>query len=263
MAPVALTIAGSDPIGGAGLQADLATFHAFAVHGAGVLTALTVQNTSGVRSSLDLEPTFVAAQLDAVLGDLGVAAAKTGLLGRAATVRVVAERLRARPVPWLVVDPVLVATGGFPLTEPGAVAALRERLLPLASLVTPNLAEAAALAGRPVTDVGTARDAARALVDLGARAALVTGGHLAGPARDVLCWGGRVEELEAERVPGGEIHGAGCALSAAVTASLARGRALPDAVRDAKRWLTRAIAAGPALGRGRRTPNHLTPVEEP
>jgi len=185
MAVVALTIAGSDPSGGAGLQADLKTFQAFGVHGATVVTTITVQDTTGVRDRLDLSRALVAAQLDAVLGDLPVGAAKTGLLPDADIVDAVVERMRGHNFP-LVVDPVLVATSGDVLTAPSALAAIRDRLLPIAALVTPNLAEAEALTGRPVRTVPEMRDAAAALCALGARAALVKGGHLQDRACDVL-----------------------------------------------------------------------------
>jgi hydroxymethylpyrimidine/phosphomethylpyrimidine kinase len=180
--PVALTIAGSDSSGGAGIQADLLTFAAFGVHGASAVTALTAQNTTGVRGVLAVEPAFVAQQIDAVLDDLDVHAAKTGMLLRAEVVEAVAERLGARPVPHLVVDPVMVATSGAMLLEEAAITALRERLVPLAALVTPNLREAEVLTGRPVTTPAEMRAAAHALVAMGARAALVKGGHLSGDA---------------------------------------------------------------------------------
>jgi hydroxymethylpyrimidine/phosphomethylpyrimidine kinase len=257
---VALTIAGSDPSGGAGVQADLKTFHAFGVYGAAVLTTLTAQDTTGVHDVVSLDARFVGAQLDAVLGDLSVGAAKTGLIGTAALVEVIAERLRARPVP-LVVDPVLMASTGRPLAEAGVLEALRDRLLPLATLVTPNLAEAEALVGRPVRDVAGMRDAARALVGRGARAALVTGGHLDGPPRDVLFTDGQLHELSAQRVAG-RAHGTGCTLSAAVTAGLAAGRRLPDAVERAKRYVTRALETAVDVGHGLRPLNHLVRPDE-
>jgi hydroxymethylpyrimidine/phosphomethylpyrimidine kinase len=257
MIPVALTIAGSDPSGGAGIQADLKTFHAFGVYGAAVVARLTAQNTTGVRGLADVAPAFVVAQLDAVLDDLTVTAAKTGLLGSAAVVEAVADRLRARPLPQLVVDPVLVATTGQALGDPDALAAIRRRLLPLATLITPNLAEAEALVGRPVRDVDSMRDAARALVDLGAGAALVKGGHLDGPPRDVLLAGGVLHDLEGERVAVGRTHGTGCTLSAAITAELASERALVEAVTRARRYVLRALATAPALGRGSRPLDHL------
>ena len=244
--PVALTIAGSDPSGGAGIQADLRTFAAFGVHGASVVTALTAQDTRRVRAIAEVAPAFVAQQLDAVLDDLEVRAAKTGMLHRARVIDAVVARLRARPLPHLVVDPVMVATSGDPLLEPEGIAALRERLLPLATLVTPNLREAEVLTGRAVTTVAEMREAARALVALGARAALVKGGHLAGDAVDVLYDGRGFRELGAPRREGRRLHGTGCVLSAAITASLARGNDLAEAVAEAKRHVTRAIEAAPA-----------------
>lgn len=247
VAVVALTIAGSDPSGGAGLQADLLTFAALGVHGASVVTALTAQNTLAVRAIAPVDPTFVAQQLDAVLDDLDVRAAKTGMLHRAAVVEAVAERLAARAVPHLVVDPVIVATTGVVLLEPAGVAALRARLLPLATLVTPNLGEAEALTGRPVADPAGMREAARALVGAGARAALVKGGHLPGDALDVLYDGRGFHEFRAPRIATRHTHGTGCVLSAAVTASLARGLPLVEAVAAAKHHVTHALATAAPL----------------
>ena len=250
--PVALTIAGSDPSGGAGIQADLATFGAFGVHGASVVTALTAQNTRGVHGVTPVAPEFVRAQLDAVLDDLTVAAAKTGMLYGAENVRVVAELLGARPLPHLVVDPVMVSTSGDVLLDPAGMASLRDRLLPLATLVTPNLHEAEVLTGRPVRQLADMREAARALVGLGARAALVTGGHLPGDAIDVLHDGHGLHELAASRVPASGVHGTGCALSAAITAELALGCAPADAIATAKRFVTGAIARARPVGHGAR-----------
>ncbi|HZP41672.1 MAG TPA: bifunctional hydroxymethylpyrimidine kinase/phosphomethylpyrimidine kinase [Candidatus Binatia bacterium] len=249
--PVALTIAGSDPSGGAGLQADLKTFAALDVWGAAVVAALTAQNTCGVRACADVAPAFVGAQLDAVLDDLPVAAVKTGMLARAAVVDVVAEGLGARrPRLPLVVDPVLVATSGDALAEPALAARLAERLLPLATVVTPNLAEAEALTGLRATTPAAMRDAARALVDRGARAALVTGGHLAGDPCDVLFDGAAFHDLVAPRIPLAPTHGTGCTLSAAIAAGLARGLDLLAAVAEAKAFVGRALAAATPVGRG-------------
>lgn len=251
--PVALTIAGSDPSGGAGIQADVVTFARFAVHGASVVTALTAQDTCGVRTVMGVPPELVAQQLAAVRDDLDVRAAKTGMLLGAAVVDVVADALGRRPVPALVVDPVLRATSGDALLDADALGVVRTRLLPLATLVTPNLDEAQALTRRRVDGPAAMRDAARMLVDgLGARAALVKGGHLAGPALDVLYDGRAFHELSAARVAGGAIRGTGCALSAAVTAGLALGHDLRPAVDAGKRWVTAAIAAAEPLGRGAR-----------
>jgi len=252
MVPVALTIAGSDSGGGAGIQADLKTFAAFDVYGASVVTALTAQNTRGVRAIAAVEPAFVAAQIDAVLDDLDVAAAKTGMLLSAAVIDAVADRLAARPVPHLVVDPVLVATSGEALLEPAALARLRERLVPLATLLTPNLREAEALTGRSVTRPADMRQAARMLLDLGARAVLLKGGHLEGEALDLLDDGRNVRELSAPRIATHDAHGTGCTLSAAIAAGLARGLDLGAAVEGAKRYVTRAIERAARVGQGAR-----------
>jgi hydroxymethylpyrimidine/phosphomethylpyrimidine kinase len=257
MVPIALTIAGSDSSGGAGIQADLKTFAAFGVYGASVITALTAQSTRGVHDVADVAPAFVGRQLDTVLDDLAVGAAKTGMLWRAAVLEVLVERLRARPLPHLVVDPVLRASSGAVLLEPAALPLLRTRLLPLATLVTPNLDEAGALTGRRVTDLPSMRDAARALVDLGARAALVTGGHLPGDPVDVFHDGHDVHELPGARIGTGSRHGTGCTLSAAITAGLARGEELEAAVRSAKDWLARALRTAPAIGHGPGPVDHL------
>ena len=249
-APVVLTIAGSDPSGGAGLQADLKTFATLGAYGAAVVTALTAQNTRGVQAIEPVTPAFVVRQLDSVLADLDVRAIKTGMLGRADVVEALAERLAGVPIP-IVVDPVLVATAGQPLTEAAALEPIRRRLLPCAALVTPNLAEAAALTGRAVSSPAEMRVAAQALVDLGARAALVKGGHLEDVALDVLHDGTAVHELAARRVPG-VFHGAGCTLSAAIAVGLAQGATLHAAVSEAKRYVMRTLEDSPARGGGAR-----------
>src|SRR5262249_41607209 len=194
--PVALSIAGSDPSGGAGIQADLKTFHAFRVYGTAVITALTVQNTRGVRAVHPVPPDVVVAQLDAVDDDLRIAAAKIGLVPTPDLVAALAARLRRRPLPGVVLDPVLVAGSGDALAAADTVAAL-DALLPCATLVTPNLTEAAALTGRAVRDVAEMADAARALAEHGAAAVLVKGGHLPGRPVDVLLAGGIVHDLDA------------------------------------------------------------------
>jgi hydroxymethylpyrimidine/phosphomethylpyrimidine kinase len=256
MRPAVLSIAGSDPSGGAGIQADLKTFHAFHVYGAAVVTTLTAQNTVGVRARRDVPPAFVAAQIDAVLHDISISAAKTGLLPDAEVVEVVVERFGARGAPPLVVDPVLVATSGDALAGPSALAAIRDRLLPIASLVTPNLMEVEALSGRRATTVAGMRDAAAALLERGVRAVLVKGGHLSHGACDVLVTADGAHELEAPRHAVGPTHGSGCTLSAAITAELALGRPLLDAVRSAKAYVGRAIAASLAIGCGSRVLDH-------
>jgi hydroxymethylpyrimidine/phosphomethylpyrimidine kinase len=253
----ALTIAGSDSGGGAGIQADLKTFSAFAVYGASVLTAVTAQNSMGVHGVANLAPEFVARQLDAVLGDIGADAVKTGMLSTAPIIGAVAERLRAHRVSRLVVDPVMVAKSGDRLLQPDARQALIEAILPLALVVTPNLPEAAALADLPVADLEEMEEAARRIHALGPRWVLVKGGHLKGPPTDLLFDGHAVTRLHAERLATSHTHGTGCTYSAAITAGLARGRSVPEAVAEAKRYVTAAIRDGFALGRGVGTLRHF------
>jgi hydroxymethylpyrimidine/phosphomethylpyrimidine kinase len=263
MIKIALTIAGSDSCGGAGIQADLKTFTAFGVFGASAITALTAQNTLGVRSVVDMEPAFIVAQIDAVMDDLTLAAAKVGMLSQASIIEAVANCLRDREIINLVVDPVMVAASGDPLLASGAVTALRERLFPFAALVTPNLREAEILLSRKqIDDVAAMRSAVRELVDLGARAALITGGALAGPdALDVLFDGGQIHEFHGRRYEQ-QAHGAGCTLSAAIAALLARDYDLIDAVRLAKDFVSRAIEQSPPFGHGSRLLNHFATVSK-
>lgn len=261
MTAVALTIAGSDPSGGAGLQADLKTFHQHRVYGASVVTLLTVQNTQLVRDVLVLEPAFVLAQLDAVLADLPVAAAKTGALGSVAVVEAVAERAAQLTFP-LVVDPVMISKHGTRLIDESATQALAKRLLPSALLVTPNLLEAAALSGRVVKDVADMEDAARAIADLGVKNVLVKGGHLAGQAIDILWTGAEIHRFVSDRFDTPHTHGTGCVYSSAITARLARGDDLPTAVQRAKRFVTNAIRTNPGLGHGFGPINLFTDSED-
>lgn len=261
---VCLTIAGSDPSGGAGLQADLKTFHAHGVYGASVVTLLTVQDTRGVSAVEVLDPDLVEAQLRTVLDDLRPAAIKTGALGSAAVVERVARILgehdaSAVPAPAVVVDPVMVSKHGHALVANDAVAAIRERLLPLATIVTPNVHELARLVGADAAgeaaapaDEDAMTRAGRALLELGAHAALVKSpaGGIAGRSVDLLVTGAGVRRLDAPRIDTTSLHGSGCATAAAVTARLARGAPLEDAVAGAKAWITRAIANAPAIGHG-------------
>jgi hydroxymethylpyrimidine/phosphomethylpyrimidine kinase len=261
MRPIALTIAGSDPSGGAGIQADLKTFHQFGVYGTSVVTLLTVQNTVGVRSVKSEEPDFVLAQLEAVLDDLPPGAAKTGALGTPEVVRAVARRARSFPFP-LVVDPVMISKHGAPLLDAAAVEALREELLPRATVVTPNLREAAVLAGMEVEDRASMEEAARRIAALGPRSVLVKGGHLDGEdATDRLFLEGRFEEFPARRIATRHTHGTGCTYSAAICAGLALGRPLLDAVASAKRFIHRAIETHPGFGRGSGPVNHHAAVD--
>jgi hydroxymethylpyrimidine/phosphomethylpyrimidine kinase len=259
--PIALTIAGSDSSGGAGIQADLKTFSAFGVYGASVLTALTAQNTRGVDGVLEIDPNFVVAQLRSVLSDLDVCAAKTGMLANTRTVIAVADALAAHPNLPLVVDPVMVAASGDVLLDPGAVDAIKQRLFPRADLLTPNLPEAARLLD--ASEAGGEEEMvaqARALAALGCRAVLLKGGHGTGErAVDVLVHANEVARFESPRLDSPHTHGAGCTLSAAITALLASGSPLLTAVERAKRYVWCALQSGPSLGvgRGRGPLDHL------
>jgi hydroxymethylpyrimidine/phosphomethylpyrimidine kinase len=256
-ARVALTIAGSDSGGGAGIQADLKTFQRFGVYGASAITLVTAQNTLGVRGVELLSPEFVDQQIAAVAEDFEVRAAKTGALGSAEIIEAVAAAIEARAFANLVVDPVMISKHGDPLLAPEASDALKTRLLPRASLVTPNLYEAAALLGRAVGSETEMRDAARAVCDLGAAAALVKGGHLpGGNAVDVLYDGSTFVRLATPRIETRHTHGTGCTYSAAITALLARGETLLGAVREAKDFISRAIAGAPRIGHGHGPVDH-------
>jgi hydroxymethylpyrimidine kinase/phosphomethylpyrimidine kinase len=251
--PVALTIAGSDSGGGAGIEMDLKVFAALGVFGACAITALTAQNTVGVLGAWEAPSTFVAAQLSAVLDDLPVRAAKTGMLSSEEVVRAVAAVLQARPLPYLVIDPVVLAKDGSHLLSPGGIAAVRDELLPLATLVTPNLPEAEALSGVHVTSEEAARRAAERLRGSGCEWVLVKGGHGEGEVvTDVLVGPEGVETFSSPRVAGGPYHGTGCALSAAITALLAQGRSVPEAVREGRAFLQELIRGAFPLGHGSR-----------
>ncbi len=260
--PIALTIAGSDSSGGAGIQADLKTFSAFGVYGASVVTALTAQNTRGVSGVLTTPPAFVTQQLDAVCTDLAVTAVKTGMLGTRAAVLAVCEGIRRYGLSQLVVDPVMVATSGDVLLDGDAIQAVRTELLALACLITPNLQEAAVLLCEPVALSLTEVEAqARALRSrFGAQGILLKGGHSTGhDAVDVLLLGETVTHYALQRLDAKNTHGTGCTLSAAITALLASGLALPDAVAGAKHYVWSAIAAGQNLhiGHGQGPVDHL------
>jgi hydroxymethylpyrimidine/phosphomethylpyrimidine kinase len=247
--PVALTIAGSDPSGGAGIQADLKTFHQFGVYGEAAITLITVQNTRGVERIECLAPDLVADQIRAVISDIPPGAAKTGALGNRCIIEAVAGLAAGFPFP-LVVDPVILSKHGAALLEADAVDALKTRLLPYTYLLTPNLEEAALLTGAEVRNVGDMRKAAENLAALGPRAVLVKGGHLGGDAIDVLFHHGEFREFTSPRIATRNTHGTGCTLSAAITASLASGYDLPEAVERAKRFVTAAIRSNPGFGAG-------------
>jgi hydroxymethylpyrimidine/phosphomethylpyrimidine kinase len=256
--PVALTIAGSDSGGGAGIQADLKTFQRFQVFGTTVITAITAQNTLGVSAWDAVATPLLRAQLEAVVTDLRPAAVKSGMLATAEVVHAVAAGLRAHALAPYVLDPVMVATSGDLLVNEGTVGAIRAQLVPLATLVTPNLDEAQVLLGTPVRDVDAMERAARALVEEhGAGAALVKGGHLPGLEMvDVLYQGGTIEHFRHPRVETTSLHGTGCTLSAAITAHLARGNSLRESVRSSLEFVHRAILTAPALGNGHGPLNH-------
>lgn len=248
--PRALTIAGSDSGGGAGIQADLKTFSAFRVFGMSVITAVTAQNSIGVQGVESLPPAFVVQQLDSVLDDFGADAVKCGMLATAPIIAAVAEALRERRVANLVVDPVMVAKSGDPLLPPDARRALVEHILPLALVVTPNLPEAGALSGFPVTDRESMEAAARRIGELGPSHVLVKGGHLKGDPHDLL-WDGHVfREFRGERIDSSNTHGTGCTLSAGIAAGLALGHSLTDSITRAKAYVTRAILEGFPVGHG-------------
>ncbi|MCU1489316.1 MAG: phosphomethylpyrimidine kinase [Acidimicrobiaceae bacterium] len=260
--PVALTIAGVDSGGGAGIAADLRTFAAHGVFGTLVVTALTAQDTTKVYGAQLVEPDFLCLQLDSVLGDLPVVAAKTGMLGSVRLIDALTERARAGSLPPLVVDPVMVATSGAALVEGDAPAAYR-RLLAHASVATPNLPEAESLLEREIRSLSDMEDAARALVDLGVGLAVVKGGHLRGHESLDVCFDGTdLAVLVGEHVDTVNVHGTGCTLSAAITANLARGLSPLDAVAAAKRYVSQALrrSAGWHLGEGPGPLDHLGPL---
>jgi hydroxymethylpyrimidine/phosphomethylpyrimidine kinase len=249
--PIALTIAGSDPSGGAGLQADLKTFHRFGVYGEAVVTLITVQNTVSLDRVETLPADLVLAQIRAVLTDIPPRAAKTGALGDAAVINVVAAQDFSCP---LVVDPVAIAKHGARLGD----LASSKKLIARAYLLTPNLDEASELAGFPVNDRDSMRRAAEVLIAMGARNVLVKGGHLKGDALDLLVLeGGEVREFLAARIETRHTHGTGCTYSAAITAELAKGTSLVEAVSIAKGFVTEAIRSSPGLGRGSGPLNHF------
>jgi hydroxymethylpyrimidine/phosphomethylpyrimidine kinase len=245
-----MTIAGSDSGGGAGIQADLKTFQALGVYGASALTAITAQNTVGVTAVHEIPIEIIAAQIDAVVGDIGVDAAKTGMLSSAEIIGTVADRIRHWRLQRLVVDPVMVAKSGDRLLREDAVQALIGELLPLALVLTPNLPEAEVLVGRSLETEAEIRQAARDILDLGPRAVVMKGGHRVDKARDLLFDGRAFHVFESERFDTPNTHGTGCTFSAAVAAGLAQGLSVVDAVADAKHYVSEAIRQSKPLGAG-------------
>src|SRR5579871_3780416 len=255
MIPVALTIAGSDPSGGAGIQADLKTFHQFGAYGAAAITLITVQNTVRLDRVECLDAELVRAQIRAVLADIPPAAAKTGALGSRQIVEAVADEAAEFGFP-LVVDPVMISKHGLPLVADEARAALIHHLIPWASLLTPNVPEAVALTGMEICGIEDMRRAAGALAAMGARAVLIKGGHLDGDAVDLLWTRQGCREFSARRIETRHTHGTGCTYSAAITAELARGASVERAVERAKAFITEAIRSNPGLGHGCGPVNH-------
>ena len=262
--PTALTIAGSDSGGGAGIQADLKTFAAHGVYGTTAITALTAQNTLGVDGVHVVPDDFVTLQIEAVVSDLGCDAVKTGMLGNATIVEAVAAAIEALELPNLVVDPVMVAKSGDHLLDEEAVHALRWTLLRLARVVTPNLPEAEVLAKMPIKNLADMKEAARRIAMLKPAAVVIKGGHLAGPeVIDVLLENGEFHEWVGPRIEGPNTHGTGCTFASAIAAHLAKGAALREAVPAAKAYVEGAMRHGIALGKGHRPLNHFWNVRLP
>jgi hydroxymethylpyrimidine/phosphomethylpyrimidine kinase len=261
--PVALTIAGSDSGAGAGIQADLKTFAALGVYGVTVITAITAQNTVGVHAVQEIDLDVIRAQLDAVAEDFSIGALKTGMLSSAAIIEIVAAGIQRHRLGPLVVDPVMIAKSGDRLLREDAVDALRRRLLPLANVVTPNIPEAEVLAGRPIRTRDDRLAAARAIMELGAQAVVIKGGHSQDdPIVDLLVDGQGVHEYRAARIVTTSTHGTGCTFSAAIAAGLAIGLDLPRAVAQARDYLSRALASAPGLGHGHGPLNHFPALQE-
>ena len=254
----ALTIAGSDSCGGAGIQADLKTFAAHGVYGTCAITAVTAQNTLGVEASENLSVDLIVAQVTAIADDIGVDAVKTGMLATSAIVEAVAALLPSLPTPYVVVDPVMVAKSGSRLLAKEAVDAMRRTLLPRATVVTPNAMEAEVLAKVSIDSLDAAREAARRIHDLGPGTVVIKGGHLpTADAVDLVYDGDNYVELRGPRLPSRQTHGTGCTFAAAVAANLARGHPTPDAIAAAKHYVAEAIRHGLPLGRGHGPLDHF------
>jgi hydroxymethylpyrimidine kinase/phosphomethylpyrimidine kinase len=254
-----LTIAGSDSGGGAGIQADLKTITVLGGFGMSVITALTAQNTLGVHGIHDVPPPFVAAQFDAVATDIGIDAAKTGMLATSEVLRVVAEKIRQYGIEKLVVDPVMVAKGGMSLIREEAKKTLIMELIPLAFVLTPNIPEAEVLSGLRILTLSDMKEAARIMRNLGARHVVVKGGHLSGDATDLLYDGREFTTFNAPRIATEDTHGTGCTYSAAIATCLGFGMDVPGAVAEAKRYITEAIRRAWRVGGGHGPTNHLAP----
>lgn len=259
MKPIAkaLTIAGSDSGAGAGIQADLKTFAALGVYGTSAITAVTAQNTVEVIKILELSPAMVAAQIDAIVHDIGVGATKTGMLANSRIIETVARKIREHEIENLVVDPVMVAKSGDMLLRKDAIEALRLRLIPLAAVITPNIPEAEALTGMRISSARAVERAATRLVDMGATNVVIKGGHRQGAAVDVFFDGRHFHEFRSPRIRTRHTHGTGCTFSAAIAAYLARGENVRVAVARAKQFITAAIRNGFAIGAGHSPTHHF------
>ena len=255
--PAALTIAGSDSGGGAGIQADLKTFAALGVYGTSAITAITAQNTQRVTQVFELPPDLVASQIDAVVTDIGADAVKTGMLASAELIEVVAAKVREHGLQPLVVDPVMVAKSGDRLLREDAIDALRELLLPLTTVLTPNLPEAEVLLGRPLASWDDVREGAKELVAMGAQAVVIKGGHREGPATDILYDGQEFREYTATRVDTTNSHGTGCTFASAIAAALAKGESVRVAVAMAKAYVTKALQSAYPVGQGHGPVHHF------
>lgn len=260
--PTAMTIAGSDSGGGAGIQADLKTFAALGVYGTSTLTAITAQNTVGVNAVHEIPNEIIIAQMDAVLSDIGADAVKTGMLASSSIIQCVASELQRRPAPWLVVDPVMVAKSGDVLLRQDAVEALITLLVPLASVITPNIPEAEALTGMKIETDDQVRDAAQKFIAMGARSVVVKGGHREGPATDLFFDGSSFHEFTSPRIETANTHGTGCTFASAIAAGLARGMSVLKSVGLAKNYVTESIRSSFPVGQGHGPLNHFHKLRE-
>lgn len=255
--PRAMTIAGSDSGGGAGIQADLKTFAALRVYGTSIITAVTAQNTLKVTEVMDIPIETVKSQIDTVLTDIGTDVVKTGMLSSSRIIEVVVSKVKEYSLTNLVVDPVMVAKSGAQLLREEAVEALVELLIPISTVVTPNIQEAEVLTGKKILSVDDARDAARQIVDMGAHAAVVKGGHLDGPATDIFFDGTEFRAFTAPRITTTSTHGTGCTLASAIAAGIAKGLSVRDSVSEAKKYVTAAIRSSFPVGKGHGPLNHF------
>jgi len=255
--PKAMTIAGSDSGGGAGIQADLKTFSALGVYGASSITAVTVQNTVGVFGVHEIPTEIIAGQIDAVLSDININCIKIGMLSSSTIIECVADSLLNHQVSWLVVDPVMVAKSGDSLLRKDALDALKSTLIPMASVITPNIPEAETLTGMTISNGTDVKECAKRIVELGAKAVVIKGGHLEGPATDVLYDGYTFDEFTSPRIPSNNTHGTGCTFASAITAGVAKDLTLVDSVAQAKEFVTEAIRSSYDIGSGHGPLNHF------